>query len=68
MCFTNVLGLQVAVAVGLEGDPLERNVLVLLVSISVTVGVAEVTGILKFIVFPSEVTADVSTGSSDVVA
>ena len=40
----------------------------LLVSVSVTVGVAEVTGILKFIVFPSEVTADVSTGSSDVVA
>ena len=53
---------------GLEGDPLERKVLGLLVSVSATVGVAEVTGILRFIVFPSEVTADVSKGSSDVIA
>ena len=56
-----------AVTVGLEGDPLGRKVLGLLVSVSVTVGVAEVTGIFRFIVFPSEVTAYVSTGSSDVV-
>ena len=56
-----------AVAVGLEGDPLGRKVLGLLVSVSVTAEVAEVTGILRFIVFPSEVTADVSTGSSVVV-
>ena len=56
-----------AVAVGLEGDPLGRKVLGLLVPVLVTVGVAEITGILRFIVFPSEVTADVSTGSSDVV-
>ena len=56
-----------AVPVGVEGDPLGRKVLGLLVSISVTVGMAEVTGILRSIVFPSEVTADVSTGSCDVV-
>ena len=56
-----------AVTVSLEGDPLRRKVLGLPVSASVTVGVAEVTGILRFIVFPSEVTADVFIGSSDVV-
>ena len=64
---THICGLQVAVTVGLEGDPLGRKVIGLLVSVSVTVGVAEVTGILIFIVFPSEVTANVSTISSDVV-
>ena len=57
-----------AVAVGLEGDPLGRKVLRLLVSVSVTVGVAEVTGILRSNVIPLEVTADVSTGSSDIIA
>ena len=56
-----------AVAVGLEGNPLGRKVLGLLVSVSVIVGVAEVTGILRFNVFPLEVTVGISTGSSDVV-
>ena len=64
---THVHGLQVAVAVGLEGDPLGRKVLGLLVSVSLTVGVAEVTGILRLIVFPPEVSADVSTCNSVVV-
>ena len=64
---THICGLQVAVAVGLEGNPLRRKVLGLLVSVSVMVGVAEVTGVLRFIVSPSVVTADFSTGSSDVI-
>ena len=56
-----------SVAVGLEGDPLGRSVLELLVSVSVIVGVAEVMGILRFnVVFPSGVTFGTSTGSSDV--
>ena len=53
---THVHGLQVAVAVGLEGDPLERKVLGLLVSaslVSVAIGVEEMTGIFKG-VFPPE--------------
>ena len=56
-----------AVAVGLEGDPLGRSVLELLVSVSVIVGVAEVMGILSFnVLFPSGVTVGTTTGSSDV--
>ena len=58
--------------VGLEGDPLGRKVLELLVSASVvfasvTIGVAEVTGILRFIVFPPRTSVVVSAGNSIVV-
>ena len=56
-------------AVGLESDPLGRSLLELLVSASVTVGVAEVMGILRFnVTFPSEVTVGTSTGSSDIIS
>ena len=52
--------------VGLEGDSLGRKVLGLLVSasvvsVSVTTGVAEVMGILRFSTFPPEASVDVST-------
>ena len=53
--------------VGLEGDPFGRKVLGLLLSISVTTGVAEVTGILRFIAFSPEASADVYVGNSIVV-
>ena len=66
-CCTHIHGLQVAVAVGLQGDLLGRSVLELLVSVSVIVEVAKVMGILRFnVVFPSGVTVGNSTGSSDV--
>ena len=60
-------GLQVAVTVGLEGDPLGRKVLGLLVSASVvsasvTIWVAEVTGILRL--SPPESSVVVSAGNS----
>ena len=56
-----------AVAVGLEGDPLGRSVLGLLVSVSVIIGVAAVMGLLRFmVVSPSEVTVDTFAGSSDI--
>ena len=53
--------------VGLEGDPFGRKVLGLLVSISVTTGVADITGILRFIAFSLEASADVPMGNSTVV-
>ena len=40
-------GLEVAVTVGLEGDPLGRNILGLLASVPVIVVVAEVVGIVE---------------------
>ena len=67
---THVHGLQVAVAVGLEGDPLGRKVLGLLVSPSVVsvsvIGVEETTGIFTCSAFPSE-TSDVISASNSVV-
>ena len=52
---------------GLEGDPLGRNVLGLLVSVSVIVVVVEVIGTLGFmVVSPSAATVGTSSGSSDV--
>ena len=56
--------------VGLEEDPLQRKVLGLLVSasvvsVSVTIGVAEVSGILRL--FPSETSVVVSAGNSVVI-
>ena len=60
-------GLQVAVAVGLEGDLLGRNVLGPLFSVSVIVVVVEVIGTLGFmIVSLSAGTVGTSTGSSNV--
>ena len=60
---TQVLGQQVAVAVGLEGDPLGKKVLGLLVSVSVASasGISGVIGILEgiatsFSFLPDEVT------------
>ena len=53
---------------GLEGDPLGRNVLGPLVSVSVIVVVVEVIGILGFMaVSPSAATVGTSAGSSDIV-
>ena len=50
---THVHDLQVAVAVGLEGDPLERNILGLPASVPVIVVVAEVVGMVEVMaVFP----------------
>ena len=64
-CCTYVHGLQVAVAVGLEGDPLVRNILGLPVSVPVIVVVAEVVGIVEVMaVAPSVVTAGTSSRSS----
>ena len=52
---------------GLEGDPLGRNVLEPPVSVSVIVVVVEVIGILGFmVVSPSAATVGISTGSSNV--
>ena len=69
---THVHGLQVAVAVGLEGDPLGRNVLGLPASVPVIVVVAEVVGIVEVmagvevkVVLPV-VTVGTSSGSSNV--
>ena len=59
--------LQVAVTVGLEGDPLGRNILGLLASVPVIIVVAEVVGIVDVMaVAPSVVTAGTSSGSSNV--
>ena len=64
---TYVCSLQVAVAVGLEGDPLGRNVLGLPASVSAIVVVAEVVGTAEVMaVTPSAVTVGTSSGSSDV--
>ena len=56
-----------AVAVGLEGDPLGKGSRTSGLCLS-DCRVAAVRGILRFIVLPSEVTTDISTGSSVVVA
>ena len=66
-CCTHVHGLQVAVAVGLEGDPLGRNILGLPASVQVIVVVAEVVGIVEVMaVVPSVVTVGTSSGSSNI--
>ena len=60
---THVCGLQVAVAMGVEGDPLGRNILGLPASVLVIVVVAEVVGIVEVMaVVPSVVTAGTSSG------
>ena len=46
-CYTYICGLQLAVTVGLEGNPLGRNVLGLPASVPVTVVVAEAVGIVE---------------------
>ena len=52
---------------GLEGDPLRRNILGLPASVSVIVVVAEVVGIVKVMaVVPSVATAGPSSGGSNV--
>ena len=62
---THIHGLQVAVAVGLEGDPLGRNILGLPASVPVIVVVAEVVGIVKVMaVVPSVATVGTSSGRS----
>ena len=71
MCCTQVLGRQVAVAVGLEGDPLGKKVLGLLVSVSVASasGISGVIGILEGIATSfSFLSAEVTVGSSAVVS
>ena len=66
-CCTHVHGLQVAVAVGLEGDALGRNVLGLPASVSAIVVVVEVVGTVEVMaVAPSAVTVGTSLGSSNV--
>ena len=68
---TQVCGLQVTVAVGVEGDPLGRKVLGLLVSASVVsvsaIGVEETTGIFISNAFPPETSIATSAGNSVVV-
>ena len=60
-CCTHVHGLQVAVTVGLEGDPLGRNILGLPASVLVIVVVAEVVGIVEVMaVVPSVATVGTS--------
>ena len=64
---TYIHSLQVAVAVGLEGDPLGRNILGLPASVPVIVVVAEVVGIVEIMaVVPSVVTAGTSSGTFNV--
>ena len=66
-CCTNVCGLQVAVTVGLEGDPLERNVLGLPASVLAVAVVAKVVGTIEVMaVAPSAVTFGTSSVHSDV--
>ena len=63
----HIHGLQVAVVVVLEGDPLGRNILVLPTSVPVIVVVAKVVGIVEVMaVVPSIATVGTSSGSSDV--
>ena len=70
-CCTHVHGLQIAVTVGLEGDPLGRKVLGLLVSPSVVsvsvIGVEETTGIIMCSAFPPETSVAISAGKLVVV-
>ena len=64
---THVCGLQVAVTVGLEGDPLGRNVLGLPASVSAIVVVVEIVRTVEVMaVAPSAVTVGTSSGSSNV--
>ena len=64
---THVHGLQVAIAVGLEVDPLGRNVLGLPASVPVIVVVADVVGTVEVMALaPSAATVGTSLGSSDV--
>ena len=64
-CCIHICGLQVAVAVGLKGDPLGRNILGLPTSVPVIVGLAEVVGIVEVMaVAPSVVMAGTSSGGS----
>ena len=64
---THVFGLQVAIAGGLEGNPLGRNILGLPASVPGIVVVAEVVGIVEVMaVVPSVATVGTSSGSSDV--
>ena len=68
---TQVLGQQVAVAVGLEGDPLGKKVLGLLVSVSIASasGISGVIGILEGIAtLFSFLSAEVTVGSSAAVS
>ena len=70
MCSTQVLGQQVALAVGLEGDPLGKKVLGLLVSVSgaSASGISGVIGILEGITTSFSFLSDeVTIGSSLVV-
>ena len=63
----HVDGLQMAVAIGLEGDSLERNVLRLPTSVPVIVVVAGVAGTVEVMaVVPSAVTVGTPSGSSNV--
>ena len=63
---THICDLQVAVAVGLEGGPLGRNILGLPAYVPVIV-VAEVVGLVEVMaVAPSVVTADTSSECCDV--
>ena len=60
-CCTHAHGLQVAVAVGLEGDPLGRNVVGLPATVPVIVVVAEVIGTVEVMaVAPSATTVGTS--------
>ena len=64
---THVCGLQVAVTVDLQGDPLGRNILGLPASIPVIVVVAEVVGIVEVMaVVLSVATVGTFSGSSDI--
>ena len=64
---THIHGLQVAVAVGLEGDPLGRNILGLPASVPVIVVVAEVVEMVEVMtIVPSVATVGTSSGGSDV--
>ena len=58
---THICGLQVAVAVGLEGGPLGRNVLGLPASVPVIVVMAEVVGTVEVMAVASSV---VTVGTS----
>ena len=65
---THICGLQVAVAVGLEGDPLGRNILGLLALVPVIVMVAEVIGTVEVMaVVPSVATVGTSPESPNVI-
>ena len=74
ICCTHILGLQVAVAVGLEGDQLGKKVLGLLVSVSVVSasGTSRVAGAIgvtgTFFSFIPQTSDEVTVGPSVVVS